>query len=130
MKVILLVGIFLTTLDLFVKSLASFVTPNYGIIFGLFPQLGFISLVLSIIFLGFIFYWGRTLTIYGQIALGFLLGGTLGNLYDRLVFGYVRDFINFCVQNLCYPSFNLADVFLLLGFILLLFYSKRRSLGM
>ena len=58
-------------------------------------------------------------------ALGLILGGTVGNLYDRLVFGGVRDFLYFCVERdnrvvFDWPVFNVADCCLVVGAGLLL----------
>jgi signal peptidase II len=52
------------------------------------------------------------------VALGLILGGTLGNLYDRVVFGGVRDFLYFYKIN--WPVFNVADCCLVVGAGLLL----------
>ena len=54
------------------------------------------------------------------IATGFIVGGCFGNLYDRLVFGYVRDFLNFEFMN--FPVFNIADVSLCIGIFLIVIY--------
>ena len=51
-------------------------------------------------------------------ALGLILGGTIGNLYDRLVFGGVRDFLYFYYIE--WPVFNFADCCLVVGAGLLL----------
>jgi lipoprotein signal peptidase len=51
-------------------------------------------------------------------ALGLILGGTIGNLYDRLVFGGVRDFLHFTYVE--FPVFNIADSCLVVGACLLL----------
>jgi lipoprotein signal peptidase len=53
------------------------------------------------------------------MALGLILGGTIGNLYDRLVFGGVRDFLYF--YKVEWPVFNVADCCLVVGAGLLLF---------
>ena len=53
------------------------------------------------------------------IALGLILGGTLGNLYDRVVFGGVRDFLHWYKPE--WPVFNVADCCLVCGAGLLLF---------
>ena len=53
-----------------------------------------------------------------SFAFGFVLGGTIGNLIDRLFLGGVRDFLYFEFWP-TYPTFNFADVFLLFGMILL-----------
>ena len=49
------------------------------------------------------------------------MAGTIGNLIDRIVFGYVRDFISISI----WPSFNLADIFNVIGVILILIHSKK-----
>jgi lipoprotein signal peptidase len=53
-------------------------------------------------------------------ALGLILGGTVGNLYDRLVFGGVRDFMYFHRNSFEWPVFNIADCCLVVGAVLLL----------
>ncbi len=53
-----------------------------------------------------------------MVALGLILGGTIGNLYDRLVFGGVRDFLYF--YRIEWPVFNVADCCLVVGAALLL----------
>ena len=52
------------------------------------------------------------------VALGLILGGTTGNLFDRVVFGGVRDFLHF--YKFEYPVFNVADCCLVVGALLLL----------
>jgi lipoprotein signal peptidase len=48
-----------------------------------------------------------------MVALGLILGGTVGNLFDRLVFGGVRDFLYF--YKIDWPVFNVADCCLVVG---------------
>ena len=55
-----------------------------------------------------------------SIGISFLLGGLLGNLFDRLVFGYVIDFFDFRFGKYNYPVFNIADVFIVCGVILIM----------
>jgi signal peptidase II len=50
-----------------------------------------------------------------QIALGLILGGALGNLYDRLAYGYVVDFLEFYAGSYHWPSFNVADTAISVG---------------
>lgn len=54
------------------------------------------------------------------LALALILGGALGNLIDRLMLGYVVDFIHVYYQNHHFPAFNIADSCITLGTILLL----------
>jgi signal peptidase II len=59
--------------------------------------------------------WGLSITI--KIALAFVLGGAVGNLIDRIVYGGVRDFIY--LKFIDFPIFNFADIFITIGGILL-----------
>lgn len=56
-------------------------------------------------------------------ALALIIGGALGNLYDRLVHGYVVDFLSFHVAGWYYPAFNVADIAITLGAIGLIWES-------
>jgi signal peptidase II len=49
------------------------------------------------------------------VAFAFILGGALGNVYDRLVHGYVIDFLDFYVNNWHWPAFNIADSAIFIG---------------
>ena len=54
-----------------------------------------------------------------QIALSLILGGALGNLYDRLAYGYVVDFLELYAGSYHWPSFNVADAAISTGVVLL-----------
>lgn len=64
-----------------------------------------------------------------QICAGLLVGGALGNVFDRLVYGYVLDFLNMSCCGIINPFvFNLADVFIFVGAVgLVLFEGKGRG---
>lgn len=55
------------------------------------------------------------------IAFSLVYGGLLGNLFDRIVNGYVIDYLKFYIGGYEYPVFNLADVALVIGFILIIY---------
>ena len=59
-------------------------------------------------------------------ALALVLGGALGNLYDRLTLGYVVDFLYFHYQSYYWPAFNLADSAITCGVALLLLDSFKK----
>ena len=54
-----------------------------------------------------------------RVALAIILGGALGNLYDRLVFGYVIDFVSVYFQDWRFATFNIADAAISIGAMLL-----------
>ncbi|MBQ2872997.1 MAG: signal peptidase II [Bacilli bacterium] len=60
-----------------------------------------------------------------KISYSMILGGAIGNLLDRIIYGYVVDFLDFNVFGYDYPIFNLADSFILIGVILLVVYTWR-----
>lgn len=60
-------------------------------------------------------------------ALALVLGGALGNLYDRLTLGYVVDFLFFHYRQYSFPAFNVADSAISVGVVLLLLDSVRKS---
>ena len=102
--------LFLSTLSA-IPSLQAFGNTNHY----LFHQLFSVSIGLV---LGFIFYYKDKVKGYGFYGLAFLLSGVIGNLIDRLLFGYVRDFIDVGF----WPIFNLADSYNTTGVILLVIW--------
>ena len=66
-------------------------------------------------------YHGRSArSLYLSIALGFLLGGAIGNLIDRLRLGYVVDFVDIGIGDLRFYTFNVADAAISTAIVLLL----------
>lgn len=55
------------------------------------------------------------------VPFGLLLGGTIGNFIDRLMYGYVVDFFDLFFRNWHWPAFNIADSCICFGVIILLF---------
>lgn len=60
------------------------------------------------------------------LGLALVLGGAIGNLYDRLTLGYVVDFLHFHYQGYAWPAFNVADSAICVGVALLLIDSFRK----
>jgi signal peptidase II len=102
-------------------------TENKGAVFGLGQGQRILFLVVSvaaILFLIWLFLMSDRQRVY-QIILGMLLAGVIGNMYDRLVYGYVRDMIHAVPR---WPSvfpwiFNVADSLLCVGVFLMVVYS-------
>ena len=61
------------------------------------------------------------------IVYGMIIGGILGNFFDRLVFSGVTDFLDFKIFGYNYPVFNLADTFIVVGIILLIIINLRKE---
>ncbi len=104
------------TFDLKLFSL-SFVT-NTGTFWGLFRGNNLFFVGLTLIVLVFIYYYRADFLKNEHFSFfsGLIVAGALGNLYDRLVYGFVIDFINFYF----WPIFNLADACISVGIVALL----------
>ena len=79
-------------------------------------------MVTALIIAGLIFYlvkYGRTESLLVRILLSLIIGGALGNFIDRIVYGFVIDFIN--PTFIRFAVFNVADIFVTCGAILLVF---------
>ena len=97
---------------------------NFGAAWGIFEGSQAMLIIMSLVFLG-IFIWYFVIEKRKSwllfITFAFLCAGCFGNLYDRIVFGYVRDFIQFAFWQ-SFPIFNFADVFLTFGVIMFIIY--------
>jgi signal peptidase II len=94
---------------------------NSGGVFGVpLPHPLIFSVIAVIVVLLLCFRYPIFNHLPSKIALGLLLGGTVGNLVDRLRFGYAIDFIDFRLWgDFHWPTFNLADCAIVSGVILL-----------
>jgi len=77
-----------------------------------------IKLAVSIMLIVWITRLPRTL-LWLPAALALILGGALGNLFDRVLFGHVIDFISVHWQNAYFPAFNLADSAISIGAVMM-----------
>jgi signal peptidase II len=93
---------------------------NTGAGFGLFKGASFILIWIAVIVMGLLLYfYDRIPKIPGAL----ILGGTIGNLIDRIFLGFVTDFIDFRI----WPAFNIADSCMTIGVILMLIFLLRQS---
>lgn len=60
-------------------------------------------------------------------SLSFILGGALGNLYDRITLGHVVDFLDFYIGDSHWPAFNIADSAIFIGAALMIYDSFQRK---
>ena len=95
---------------------------NYGAAFNIFSGsrvfLSLISIFFSILII-YLMFRKNTLNSFDLYSYSFILGGTIGNGIDRIYRGFVIDFINLNIIN--FPVFNIADISINIGFIILLY---------
>ncbi len=95
---------------------------NTGIAFGFFRDQGIVFIiipVIAIILLIFnVYYYRQNNEVLNRryvVAFSLILGGAMGNLFDRIVYGYVIDFIDFRI----WPVFNVADSAITIGAVII-----------
>lgn len=107
---------------------------NTGALGGIGGDLAFGSkmfAVLSIVAAVFILYWlfvvGNATDLWQTVALGLIMAGAIGNCYDRIWLGHVRDFVHVHVDSVGFdfPIFNFADNMLVVGAALLMLLAFR-----
>ena len=95
---------------------------NYGAAFNIFSGsrvfLSLISIFFSLLII-YLMFRKNTLNSLDLYSYSFILGGTIGNGIDRIYRGFVVDFINLNIIN--FPVFNIADISINIGFIILLY---------
>ena len=96
---------------------------NRGAAFGIFQNKGiYLSVITLFIVCAVIFYLVkfRPQSKLLRISLALIIGGAIGNLYDRIVYKYVVDFVLWHFKDVYYyPTFNVADMLVVVGTILL-----------
>ena len=102
---------------------------NDGAAFGLMPGQNLPLIIVTLVAIGFIFVYYRHFqsSLWMRIALGFLLGGALGNFVDRLRLGEVIDFLQFRLPGFWWPTFNIADFAVCIGAGMLMVHLLRHQ---
>lgn len=119
------------SIDVFPPFLNFRYGENRGINFGLLDHDSELTrwalVALAMVIIGAILFWIRQAQTdrWGYIGAGLLIGGALGNVIDRVLYGYVLDFLNMSCCGINNPFvFNIADVFIFAGAIGLVFFVK------
>lgn len=101
---------------------------NTGVAFGFLANLNgiyrfvfLIGISSIVVLIAFYFMFKKDTSKILFLGLTMLAGGALGNLYDRIIFGYVLDFFDFYIKTYHYPAFNFADSFITIGILLILY---------
>ena len=106
-------------------------TRNFGAAFSILQNSRFLLIFISVFVLFILIYYIKSSLEIKKIELfaySFIIGGLFGNLYDRIVYGYVIDFLDIYIFGYDYPVFNIADCAIVMGIIILIFNSFRRSI--
>lgn len=105
---------------------------NYGAAWSMLSGQAWLFILIAIAAcIGITYYFFKTkeIEILTRLGLVLALSGTIGNLVDRICFGYVRDFIDFIIFGYDFPIFNIADMALVIGvglIILDMYLEERR----
>lgn len=98
-------------------------TNNTGAAFSILLGKRIFLIVVAILIIGILLYYIKKNKVDGKlniIAFSLIIGGSLGNLIDRIVRGYVVDFISIKLGSYNFPIFNVADTLIVVGVFLLL----------
>ena len=101
---------------------------NYGAAFSLFYGNTILLIIVSLLALFLIYYFilrNIKETKLEIVSYSLLIGGILGNLLDRIVYGYVVDFFDFKIFGYDFPVFNIADICIVCSAILIIWDTLR-----
>ena len=102
---------------------------NFGVSFGLFSGLisPWILIIIGLLVVAFIFYLmksaSNTLEEWGLLI---IISGAISNIIDRILNGYVIDFIYFHYKSFFWPAFNFADIYITIGIIMIVINVLRK----
>lgn len=92
---------------------------GWSIFSGSTIELAIIS-IFAVVALVFYVVFSKTNNVLFHVSIGLIVGGALGNFFERVILGYVRDFIK--LEFINFPTFNIADSFLTIGVVLYCLY--------
>jgi len=104
---------------------------NEGIAFGLFSNHGQWLIITSLLTIGIILFFLvrlKNITLWLASSFGLILGGAMGNLWDRVCSGGVIDFIDIGFKSYRWPAFNFADSVICIGVLMLLLTINKREI--
>lgn len=102
-------------------------TNNTGAAFSILTGQRIFLIIVALIIIGILIYYLKKNQVKGKInilSFSLVIGGALGNLIDRIIRGYVIDFISIKIGNYNFPIFNIADSLIVIGIFLLLITAK------
>ena len=117
-----LVSTYLTTVNIIDNFFSLTYVLNDGAAFSLFASRIYLLILIAIICLFFIIYELKNNLDDRVLSIGYslVLAGLLGNFLDRLIDGYIIDYLSFKILGYNYPVFNLADILIVVGIIIVI----------
>lgn len=102
---------------------------SYGLLAGLTPEMLLLVMGLAVVALGW--WWIKEDALMTRIGIALAIGGALSNAIDRMVYGAVADFFHFYVNTWSFYVFNIADIAISVGVLLLVIdvLRPRRKIG-
>lgn len=95
---------------------------NNGAAWSILSGNRILLILISIVALTLIYFYfikDKKLTKLENFSYGLLIGGTVGNLIDRIIYGYVIDYLDFKIFSYSFPVFNFADICIVIGIALI-----------
>ena len=96
---------------------------NYGAAFSILYGNRIFLVIVSVITLVLVYYFllkNKKFDWFNIILYSLLIGGILGNLFDRIIYGYVVDYLDFYIFGYNFPIFNIADICIVISVILII----------
>ncbi len=117
-----LVSTYLTTVNIIDNFFSLTYVLNDGAAFSLFASRIYLLILIAIICLFFIIYELKNNLDDRVLSIGYslVLAGLLGNFLDRLIDGYIIDYLSFKILGYNYPIFNFADILIVVGIIVVI----------
>lgn len=117
-----LVSTYLTTVNIIDNFFSLTYVLNDGAAFSLFASRIYLLILIAIICLFFIIYELKNNLDDRMLSIGYslVLAGLLGNFLDRLIDGYIIDYLSFKIFKLNFPIFNFADILIVVGIVIVI----------
>lgn len=117
-----LVSSYLTTVNIIDNFFTLTYVLNDGAAFSLFASKTYLLVLIALLCLFFIIYELKNNLDDRVLSIGYslVIAGLLGNFIDRLIDGYIIDYLSFKILELNFPVFNLADILIVVGIVIVI----------
>lgn len=124
----------LTVINVIPNFLKLIYTKNEGVAFSIFNGKRIFIIIVSIVIIYMLFkmlskdyFIKKNTKLIEDITYGILFGGVFGNLFDRIIRGYVVDYISLNIFEYNFPVFNLADIFITVSVIFIIIFTLKED---